>query len=813
MARNLLCAMVVALFSLMAHATETDRHNYLVDAGIEKSRPDSYLFKTMQEAFEAAQKAQQATPADYNEAKPLHIRIVPSVYWLDNPDDNETRKPLPGEAIPYGIRLKLSHLRLIGLGASPEEVVLASNRGQTHGAEGNFTMMHIEGDDIQVENITFGNYCNVDLVYGPNPLLNRQRRADAIVQAQLIICKGDRYVARNCRFISRLNLCPFAGAERALFDNCYFECTDDALCGTAVYLNCRFTFFSGKPFYATHNTGAVFLNCDIHALTQGRQYLVKVGSPVTMVDCRWTSEDEQLYIGWTQDPIGNQRSYQHNLTLNGKPLFIGKNHPTTSVEMADKGVLKAYKLDEHTYNLYNLLRGTDNWNPTNQQTDGQTCIPTLLQCSHAWGALETGKDSLLLQAYSAAFSTYPDTTIPAMCQWRVAPEDKPYVVLKPQADGGCLILPNNQTEEVRTIHVVAQTDEGLEAACVLNIKPSLLPTPLFTQKPRIKQQKDMLSVQYELALQGRDDHSVVTWYRCKEKQGEGAIAVGVSRNNQPMTTYTLAPEDNGYYIMATVAPKHARSLVGAPERCITGKRIRVKGGGSTSIETDFQHFPAEQQTEIIPGFWTLDAYKPIDTEAYNWQADNTRPAWFVGEGVDGAKGVVGLQQAVKGARLLYTPLPHSYGDMQLSVDLAPCKTAGQGFGSATGQYLDIYIKYDTKQQTGYGLRIIRTTRYDRAVEFMLMRYENGKATPISPAQPTTCYRTGCQVVVRIQGNRLTAHSENRFPLPPSHAPVVKEVVDLEATIEGNEHGGCGFQHTGSVGASATLLTNLTISYE
>jgi len=39
------------------------------------------------------------------------------------------------------------------------------------------------------------------------------------------------------------------------------------------------------------------------------------------------------------------------------------------------------------------------------------------------------------------------------------------------------------------------------------------------------------------------------------------------------------------------------------------------------------------------------------------------------------------------------------------------------------------------------------------------------------------------------------------------------VVDLEATIEGNEHGGCGFQHTGSVGASATLLTNLTISYE
>lgn len=804
--------MTMVLLSALANATETNRYNYLVDANIDKSQPDVFLFKTMQEALKAAEHAQLLSPSDFDESKPLHIRISPSVYWLDNPDDSAIRKPLLGEAIPYGIKLKLSHLRLIGLGESAEEVVLASNRGQTQGAEGNFTMMHIEGNDIQVENITFGNYCNVDLEYRFNPLLNRKRRADAIVQAQLIICKGDKYVARNCRFISRLNLCPFAGAERALFDKCYFECTDDALCGTGVYLNCRFTFFSGKPFYATHNTGAVFLNCDIHSLTQKRQYLVKVGSPVTMVDCRWSSEEKDLYIGWTQDPLGNQRSYQYNLTLNGKPLFIGKNHPTTTVEMNQKEVLKAYKLDEHTYNIYNLLRGNDNWNPTNQKHQ-EFGIPTMLQCTHAWGTLETGKDSLLLKAHSAYFSTYPNTTTPTRCQWRVAPEDAPYVVLKPQTDGGCLILPNNQTEEERMVHVVAQTAEGLEAACVLNIKPSLLPTPAFTQKPRIKQQKGMLSVQYELALQGRDDHSVVTWYRCKDKQGGAAIAVGVSRYNQPMKSYTLTPDDNGYYIMVTVAPKHGRSLVGAPERYVIGKRIRVKGAYRTSIQTDFLNFPTEQQAEIIPGFWTLDAYKPTDTQAYDWQADNTRPAWFVGEGVDGAKGVVGLQQAVKGARLLYTPLPHSYGDMQLSVNLAPCKTAGQGFGSATGQYLDILIKYDTEQQTGYGLRIIRTTRYDHAVEFMLMRYENGKATPISRAQPTTCYRTGCQVVVRIQGSKLTAHAENRFPLPPSHAPEVKEVVDLEAVIVGNEHGGCGFQHTGSVGASATLLTNLTISYE
>ena len=174
--------------------------------------------------------------------------------------------------------MRVSHLRLIGLTDIPEHVIVASNRGQTQGAMGNFTMLHFTGEDIELENLTLGNYCNVDLEYPLNPALNRKRRADAIVQAQLAICEGDRVAARNCRFISRLNSCPLVGARRTFFEDCYFECTDDALCGTGVYHRCRFTLFSGKPFYSTQGTGAVFLNCDLHARTSGRQYLVKAGS-------------------------------------------------------------------------------------------------------------------------------------------------------------------------------------------------------------------------------------------------------------------------------------------------------------------------------------------------------------------------------------------------------------------------------------------------------------------------------------------------------------------------------------------------------
>ena len=279
--------LIVMALWCAAVSAQPERHLY-VDAQ-KKTNVRKAVFTTVNEALRKAE-----TFADDSAWTTIHIS--PGVYWIDNPDDPAIRKPEAGNSIPYGMTVRLNRTRLVGTGARPEDVVLACNRGQTQGAEGNFTMLHITGDDIQAENLTFGNYCNVDLDYKRDPKQSRKRRADAIVQAQLIICHGDRYEAHRCRFISRLNLCPFAGARKALFDDCYFECTDDALCGTGIYRRCRFTFFSSKPFYSTSAQGAVFEDCDIHSKVQGVQYLTKVSDPVTMRRCRWTSDDPHLKI-------------------------------------------------------------------------------------------------------------------------------------------------------------------------------------------------------------------------------------------------------------------------------------------------------------------------------------------------------------------------------------------------------------------------------------------------------------------------------------------------------------------------------------
>lgn len=509
-----------------------------------KSTPKKYVFATVREALQFAEGQRQDTLWS-------EIYIEPSVYWMDDPDDAEVRRPKSGNT-PFAMEVRLNRVRMIGMSANAGDVVLAVNRGHTQGAEGNFTMLHITGSEVEARNITFGNYCNVDLVYPRDPSLNRPKRKEAIVQAQLVICEGDKYRLDNCHFISRLNLCPFVGGQTVEFQDCYFECTDDALCGTGTYRHCRFTFFSSKPFYTTSPQGARFIDCDIHSKVRGTQYLTKVSGPISLERCRWTCDDPNLHIEWTKRPDPRHLCLMKDCTLNGQPLDL------------------------------------------------------------------------------------PTPTEPL---------------------------------------------------------PIALP------------------------------------------------AVGIA--NQP---------------------------------------------------------------EIIPGTWTIDCYKPSDTRDYSWQPDNSRSAWGYAEGQDGAEGQWGMVQLQRGARMMFTPRnERAQVDRQSCVvTLDPCKSAGQGFGSATGQYLDICIKFDTRTLTGYGLRFIRTPEYDKAVEVWLVEYQNGEITRLGTPGRCDLFKAGCQVTLQAEGNLLTAEITNtNHPELPTQR--------LSATMpHPNPFGGFHLQHTGTVGAGATVVRSITL---
>lgn len=762
--------------------------------------------------------------------KPMTVYVAPYVYWIDDPAATDTVQKTEGYSVPYGIVVNSDYLTIKGLTGNPDNVVLAGNRGQSHASNGNYTMFRFNcSGALTVKNITIGNYCSVDLDYPLMSELNQAKRTETITQAQLADVSGDKMFADNCNFISRLNLDPINGASRSLYNNCHFESTDDALNANAVYVGCDFDFYGNRPLYSSYGTGSTFLGCTfnckiLNVEAEPTQFFTKEGGTITAVDCVYNSNlSVPISIGWTKTPSTSLKCYQSNIIHNGQSITIGGEGAKETVDMTGKSVLDAYKVvsgGKTYYNTYNLLKGSDDWDPLGVKdvikAAGQDTVATQLSITSDVTEIESGKETASIGGTVNYFYGTNDTT--QKITYSVSDEDKAYVKLTDNGDGTCKVEGTNNDDAARKVIINASTESGLEAAVGITVKPSKIEAPAFTKAPVITNDgQGSLKVDYSLDLGSREDMSAISWYRCTDAEGSNPILVAVTRNDSPEYTYKLTAGDVGYYIMAKVESKNIRSDYGTPVNTVYDKAIGVKDVRSKNFATDFSNFPNVKQSEIKAGFWTVDYNRPADTESFgSWQGADTEEPWKYGTTGNGCVGA-GLYEGTQGARLMYTPVEGTYGDMSLKLVVDPAKTAGQGFGSA-GQYMDVLLKFDTSTLTGYGLRIIRTRDSSNAVTFVLVKYDNGTVTEISDKVIASCYATGCTISLKAEGNKLTAHVETPTEqLADQAAKGYPHVVDLTADIEANSFGGVAIQHAGTLGAggwqNTTMLHNLDITWE
>lgn len=762
--------------------------------------------------------------------KPMTVYVAPYVYWIDDPAATDTVQKTEGYSVPYGMVVNSEYLTIKGLTGNPDNVVLAGNRGQSHASNGNYTMFRFNcSGALTVKNITIGNYCSVDLDYPLMSELNQAKRTETITQAQLADVSGDKMFADNCNFISRLNLDPINGASRSLYNNCHFESTDDALNANAVYVGCDFDFYGNRPLYSSYGTGSTFLGCTfnckiLNVEAEPTQFFTKEGGSITAVDCVYNSNlSVPISIGWTKTPSTSLKCYQSNIIHNGQSITIGGEGAKETVDMTGKSVLDAYKVvsgGKTYYNTYNLLKGSDDWDPLGVRdvikAAGQDTVATQLSITSDVTEIESGKETASIGGTVNYFYGTNDTT--QKITYSVSDEDKAYVKLTDNGDGTCKVEGTNNDDAARKVIINASTESGLEAAVGITVKPSKIEAPAFTKAPVITNDgQGSLKVDYSLDLGSREDMSAISWYRCTDAEGSNPILVAVTRNDSPEYTYKLTAGDIGYYIMAKVESKNIRSDYGTPVNTVYDKAIGVKDVRSKNFATDFSNFPNVKQSEIKAGFWTVDYNRPADTESFGkWQGADTEEPWVYGVTGNGCVGA-GLYQGTQGSRLMYTPVEGTYGDMSLKLVVDPAKTAGQGFGSA-GQYMDVLLKFDTSTLTGYGLRIIRTRDSSNAVTFVLVKYDNGTVTEISDEVIASCYATGCTISLKVEGNKLTAHVETPTEqLADQAAKGYPHVVDLTADIAANSFGGVAIQHTGTTGAggwqNTTMLHNLDITWE
>ncbi|MCF0262034.1 MAG: hypothetical protein HUK23_03885, partial [Sphaerochaetaceae bacterium] len=501
-----------------------DENTFFLDSRLE----DSYV-ETNPYVFNDALKALEAVNSGTAD-KPMMLLVAPGVYWVDDPDSDVIRTATNGPSksgTPVGAVVTCDYLWFYGLNSNPYNVVFAVNRGQQAGAEGNFTMFAISGVGLRSDNVTFGNYCNVDLVYDLDPSLSRAKRSDAITQAQLFSYGGGDGIAVNTNFISRLNLSQFA----KYFYNCHLESGGHA--GGGYYVNCDFLLCNANF------GGANMFNCDVTFDSYDHLWKGKTefdfnlvdgkGNGLILVDTRFyrgknlVDNNVNINLTWDNAPqTYTTRAYQYNVTLDGQPVIFQEMYtPGASVVVTDGSDLaKAFVVEcngERVYNLKNIT-GFDPFGGEEKikaaakaaglAEDAYFSIPTKINVALDVDTIQSGSDVATL---TYAFASYPETE----GTWSFAVKDPAlasYVSLKDNGDGTVTVEGTNSTEDACKVLIEATHSLGLKAAVELVATPSFIEAPAFTQAPSLSDYENgSVTLNYALDLGHKDrvDQSVI----------------------------------------------------------------------------------------------------------------------------------------------------------------------------------------------------------------------------------------------------------------------------------------------------------------
>jgi pectinesterase len=216
-----------------------------------------------------------------------------------------------------------------------------------------FTVL-VQGNDTQLENLT---------------IINSSGR---VGQAVALHVEGDRFKAKNCRFLGNQDTL-YAAIEnsRQYYQDCYIEGTTDFIFGKATVLfqhctikNLSDSYVTAASTSALQKFGFVFINCTLIAdQSVTKAYLGRPWRPyakTVFINCDLGKHI--LPVGWNPWK-GDAMFPDKELTVfyaeykNNGAGASPKTRLTWAKQLPDK--------EAKNYTLKNILGGTDQWNPSN----------------------------------------------------------------------------------------------------------------------------------------------------------------------------------------------------------------------------------------------------------------------------------------------------------------------------------------------------------------------------------------------------------------------------------------------------------------
>jgi len=797
--------------ALKAKFLDLSTSNVIVDAYLEESRRTGFTFRTLQE-LKAANIPDGTT-----------VNFAPGVYWTDDYKDPATANT-PAHPGLIGISFPQAGLTFKGLTSNADDVRIAGNRGQTIGANGNWNVIGI-GTNFSAYNLTVANYTTVDLVFPRDPTQNLKRRTDARVQAQTITTASgvstlDKMYFENVRFVSFLNLIAI-GPVRAYFKNSYFQLTDDAIAGggTNVFENCTFDFYGSHPSFGGSTTIAAFLRStfNFHNDSPTFWFSKSGGGGWVLIDNVFKGPKEEIRWENIQRPDVKQYVF-NNIYADGTPVVFDPRYPLVTQTLTSDS-LKIFKIGDE-YNVYNMLKGSDGWNPSRQVSRNDTAFKFTMAANLTTVESDVATNEIVITPSFVPAASFPYSSLnfeydTSLFNLVASSDNKLHLNAKLNSAG----------KSVDSV-VKATAPNGLVAQVTLHINPQTVAAPVVVGMPTILIGQNTAALQIVYDHPEFTDGSTITWFR-GSAPGDKAVQVAITTLGKPYKNYQLSAGDVGQYLTAVIMPKYEFSAAAASLVQVTSaSAIAAEDVARPSvISTNFANITWTGHALNQPDVWYADAIKPSDVNQA-WLPSSATPWVYAVGDRDGALGVAGLQTATQGARLLYQPRG-SFSDMSVTVGLTPEKTAGQGFGSATDQYLEVYIKWDPVTLTGYALRFQRLSTdplngnnpilsSGNSVRVSMIEYVNGVRTILPGCYiESSVYMPGARAVFKLVGNVLSAdvittsaqsNTQAGFSLP-SEIHFTANVSGATSTL-----GGFGFQFTGTPsGGNRTALENLEVT--
>ncbi|MCR8632153.1 S-layer homology domain-containing protein [Paenibacillus radicis (ex Xue et al. 2023)] len=742
------------------------------------------------------------------------VYVAPGVYWTDL-----TYKEGGVIASPnIGLSIQGQNISFIGLTADATETIICGNRGEGGetglGANGSWYSLGISSG-FHSENITIANYAQQDLVYPRDPSQNISKRIDSKNHAEVLTRANgtgapDKLYFKNTRFVGYLNMMLNLAPTRAYFLDSFFQQTDDSIFagGVNVYENSTFNFFGNHPSVSGAGSGGInaLLGSTIVGMPQMTStdvYLAKtsnaIGSSATgiyaIIDTKFTGRIQS--VEWENVVREDARHFVSNNTIGeGRtPLVISPSQPQTSVSLSGDA-LKAFKVGEE-YNVYNLLKGTDGWDPKGQN-NADWAPYTNLPYRFLIGA--TGK---------TMYSDKTDATNKAVLTPAPAPANSVDVKNTAwsydtnllngtvNATTGVITLtakPNNTGAIVKTI-VTGTLPSGMSAGATLYIRPLPVPAPVVAVTA-INISENLAKLSYTLDQLGYKDTSVIEWYRETGPDTTNGIHIGTMRNDanelfvdDPFKNYALNKYDVGYYLRAVITPKYEFSSTGAPITVYTTRAVTSADVTEKSLYTDFKNlYVTNENNTTTKGRWFFD------------RVSGTAVPWGWGIGSNGTDKIWGLQNNSGGTSTRFVfGQTGSYGDMSLILNYSTSKVEGQGFGGNT-QFMDIYVKYDPATRTGYYLHVERTAAGgSNATIWTLYKDDGTTQTALSEPLKTAAMMPKSTITVSVTGSTLRVQASTLSEKTPlqteQNLPNSVDIswTDTTGALGNNMFGGFGIR--------------------